>query len=131
MGGFTDFWENEILDHLFRQAVYSGPDMYIGLFTTSISEAGSGTECTGTSYARVLVSASLWAVAASGQTSNSENVSFATPGSGGWGTAIAFAVFDALTNGNVCAYGDLDVSKTINESDTVLFSVGDLVISLD
>jgi len=57
MGSFTDFLENELLDHVFGNAAYTSPaTLYIGLSTSTITDAGGNvTEPVGGSYARVPV----------------------------------------------------------------------------
>ena len=33
MGSFANYWENEILDHLFGKGSYTPPTIYVGLST--------------------------------------------------------------------------------------------------
>ena len=44
-------------------------------------------------------------------------------------TAYKKAGFDAATNGNMIAHGDLGTPKTITSGDTARFAIGDLDIS--
>jgi hypothetical protein len=134
-------FENKLIDWLLRAqaigvtgataAAGTGPaNVYMALLTAVPSNnAGTGlTECAGTNYARATVVSSLanWAgtqgltttVASSGtsgQTSNNAAVTFPTPGATGtaWGTINGWAVYDALTGGNMLMYGSLTVAKTI------------------
>ncbi len=51
---FSDFWENELLDHLFRARAYTAPTVLaVALYTAAPGETGGGTEVSGGSYARV------------------------------------------------------------------------------
>jgi hypothetical protein len=50
---------------------------------------------------------------------------------GSWGTITYVAVFDALTTGNMLAYGELTVSKTIGSGDVFRIPAGDLDITLE
>ena len=131
MGGFSDYWENKILDHIFGKSSYTPPTIYVGLSTADPTDTGSGlAEPNGNGYARVQTSASDWNAASNGSLDNTSNITFAQA-TGNWGTITHFALFDAVTTGNMLAHGELSQSKTISESDTARFEAGDLDISLD
>ena len=131
MGGFSDYWENKILDHIFGKGNYTPPTIYVGLSTADPTDDGSGlSEPSGNGYARVQTSASDWNAASNGSLDNAGNITFAQAGSN-WGTITHFVLFDGATAGNILAYGVLSQSKSISESDTARFQVGDLRISLD
>jgi hypothetical protein len=131
MGGFSDYWENKILDHIFGKGSYTPPAIYVGLSTADPTDDGSGlAEPSGNGYARVQTSASEWNAASNGSLDNASDISFAQA-TGSWGTITHFAMFDAATAGNMLAHGVLSQSKSISESDTARFEAGDLDISLD
>ena len=131
MGGFSDYWENKILDHIFGKGSYTPPTIYVGLSTTDPTDAGSGiTEPSGNGYARVQTSASDWNTAANGTLGNAGNITF-NQATGNWGTITHFALFDTATAGNMLAHGALSQSKLISETNTAKFEAGDLNISLD
>jgi hypothetical protein len=131
MGGFSNYWENKILDHLFGKGSYTPPTIYVGLSTADPTDDGSGLdEPSGGGYTRVQTSASDWNVASNGSLDNAGNITFAQA-SGNWGMITHFALFDAATAGNMLAHGALSQSKSISESDTVRFQAGDLQVSLD
>jgi hypothetical protein len=131
MGGFSDYWENKILDHIFGKGSYTPPTIHVGLSTADPTDTGSGlTEPSGSGYARVQTSVSDWNAASNGSLENSNDINFAQA-TGNWGTITHFALFDAATAGNMLAYGALSQSKSISESDTARFEAGDLQISLD
>jgi hypothetical protein len=131
MGGFSDYWENKILDHIFGKGSYTPPTIYVGLSTTDPTDDASGlAEPSGNGYTRVQTSASDWNAASNGSLDNSSNITF-TQATGNWGTITHFALFDAATAGNMLAHGALSQSKSIGESDTAKFEAGDLQISLD
>jgi hypothetical protein len=131
MGGFSDYWENKILDHIFGKGSYAPPTIYVGLSTANATDDGSGlSEPSGNGYARVQTSASDWNAASNGSLDNAGNITFAQA-SGNWGTITHFALFDAATAGNMLAHGALSQSQSISESDTARFQAGDLQISLD
>jgi len=131
MGGFSNYWENKILDHIFGKGSYTPPTIYVGLSTADPTDDGSGlAEPSGNAYTRVQTSASNWNAASNGALDNAGNITFAQS-TGSWGTITHFALFDAAAAGNMLAYGELSQSKAIGESDTARFEAGDLHISLD
>jgi hypothetical protein len=131
MGGFSDYWENKILDHIFGKGSYTPPTIYVGLSTADPTDDGSGlAEPSGNDYTRVHTSASDWNAASNSSLDNAGNITFAQA-TGNWGTITHFALFDAATAGNMLAHGALSQFKSVSESDTARFEAGDLQISLD
>lgn len=131
MGSFSDYWENEILDHLFGKGSYTPPTIYVGLSTADPGDAGTGlSEPSGNGYARVTTSAADWNSASGGSLDNAAAIEF-PDATGDWGTVTHFALFDAATGGNVLAHGALNLSKTISNGDTTRCAAGDLDVSLD
>ena len=67
MGSFADYWENEILDHLFGKGSYTPPTIYVGLSTADPVDDASGlAEPSGNSYARIATAGADWNVASGG-----------------------------------------------------------------
>ena len=131
MGSFADYWENEILDHLFGKGNYTPPTIYVGLSTADPTDDATGlAEPSGNAYARVATSGANWNAASSGTIDNANDITF-PEASGSWGTLTHFALFDAASGGNMLAHGSLSVSKTISSGDTAKFAAGDLDVSLD
>lgn len=134
MAGFTDFLENEVLDHLFSAATYTAPaTTYIALSTTTPTDAGGNfTEPVGNNYARVAFTndATNWPAASGGAKSNGVAITF-PEASGSWGTVTHVGIYDASSGGNLLCWGALTVSKAITSGDTAQFAVGDLDITLD
>ena len=131
-GSFSDFLELEVLDHVFGAAAYTAPaTVYIALFTVAPSDSGGGTEVTGGSYARLAVTnnATNFPAAAAGAKSNGTVFTFVTA-TANWGTVVAFAIFDAVTLGNMLCWADLTLSKAVNNGDTASFPINDLDITL-
>ena len=129
MSAATDFLENEVLDHVFRNASYTPPtNVYVGLHLTGNdpTEAGGGIEISGNGYARTQVTFD----AASGGTISNQLVTFPAASGGNWGTVHSFSIWDASANGNMLAYGQLTADKVINDGDQLKFSAGNLTISL-
>lgn len=130
MSQMSDYLENKLVDHIFRNRSFSVPTtIYVALFTAAPSDSGGGTEVSGGSYARVQVGPSdaAWqstqgtttAVASSGtggNTSNGSTITFPTP-TANWGTVTSFGIFDASTAGNLLIWGNLTASKSVNNGD--------------
>jgi hypothetical protein len=131
MGSFADYWENEILDHIFGKGSYTPPTIYVGLSTADPTDDGSGlAEPTGNAYTRVSTLATDWNVASGGALDNANDITF-SEATGSWGTITHFALFDAATGGNMLAHGALSASKAIGSGDVAKFAAGDLDVSLD
>jgi hypothetical protein len=131
MGTFSDYWENEILDHVFGKGSYTPPTIYVGLSTADPGDSGAGlSEPSGNGYARAQTTASDWNVAADGHVDNANPILFATA-TGDWGTLTHFALFDAASGGHLLAYGTLSEPKAFGSNDTARFAAGELDVTLD
>ena len=130
---FTDFWENEILDHILNDGAYTAPaPIYVGLSTTTPTDAGTNfTEPASGGYARVAAAAAVWDAAASGSKDNGSVIDMGTASGAAWGTITHFGLFDASTAGNLCATGALTASKTIADGDSAQFAAAALALTLD
>lgn len=129
MGSKSNYLENKVLDHVLKTASFTVPsNLYMALFTATPSDAGGGTECSGGDYARVQCNA--WDAASGGATANTSAITFPTP-SAGWGTVVAWGLFDASSGGNLLYWGALAVNKTINTGDAVEFAAGAVDITED
>jgi hypothetical protein len=131
MGGFSDYWEDKILNHIFGKSSYTPPTIYVALSTTNPLDDASGlAEPSCNAYARVQTSTSDWNTASNGSLDNANNIIF-PQATGNWGTITHFALFDAATNGNMLTHGALSQPQTIDSGNTVKFAAGDLDINLD
>jgi len=127
---FADYWENEVLDHIMNDGAYSAPTIYVGLSTADPGEDASGlAEPSGSGYARVATDADDWNAAASGSKTNANAITFPTA-TGAWGTITHFALFDALSGGNMLASAALDSSEAITTNQIPRFPAGDLAVTL-
>jgi hypothetical protein len=128
MAEFTQYLENKILDHVLNNTSYSSPTtVYVGLFTTAPTDTTSGTEVSGGSYARQVLSVST---ASDGVVTSDADVTF-PQATASWGTIVALGIHDALSSGNLLMYTDLTTSKTIDEGDILKVSTGSLTVTLD
>lgn len=147
--GFSDYYENALLFHLFQNLAISdigdntgldksatAGDLWVALHTASPGEAGDQTtsEAAYTSYARVAVArGASWTVTAN-QVTNAAAVQFPTS-TGGTATVTHFSVGvdDGVILGvnTMIAYGALASPLTIVSGVQPQFAAGALVITLD
>ena len=126
MSAMSDYLENEILDHILGTGAYTMPTtVYIGLSTASFNDDNSGTELSGSGYARV---AATFSAASGGTTSNSAAIEFSAA-TGSWGSISHFGIFDASSAGNLLIHGAFTTAKTIDTGDILKISTGDLDIT--
>jgi hypothetical protein len=124
---FTNATETLVLQWLLTAGSPTRPTAwYIGLFTDAPSESGTGTEVSGSGYARQSATFTV-----SGDTaSNSAAIEF-PEATGSWGTITNAAVFDAVSGGSMIAKGALTVSKTIGSGDILRIAIGGFDVTLD
>ena len=124
---FSNYLENKVLLHVFGATAYTAPStLYVALFTSDPGETGSGAEVSGGSYARQTIAFTV----TGNQASNTAAVEFPTA-TASWGTITYAAVYDAVSGGNLLAYGALTTSKTIASGDVLRIPAGDFDINLD
>lgn len=138
MPGKSDYLETTVLNSVLRAQAFPSVtgNVYISLHTADPLDAGTGTEVTGGSYARVAVSRATgsWSAPAddgSGnqQVSNSGAITFPTPSANWPGPITHFGVWDAITAGNLFYSGPLGTSRTVNNGDSApSFAAAALVI---
>ena len=128
MSGFTDYLEDALLKHVFTNTAYTSPTtVYAALFTVAPSDTGGGTEVSGGAYARQSMA---FSVSGTGTlATNSAAVEYPTA-TADYGTVVAVGIFDASTSGNLLAYANLTVSKTVSSGDVFRFNAGDVDITL-
>ena len=130
MSAASDYLENKVLDHFLGTASTTAPAaVYLALFTSDPTDAGSGTEVStsGTAYSRQSIAFSS---ASSGSTSNSADVEFSQATGSGFGTVTHFGIYDASTAGNLLFHGALTSSKTIDAGDVFKIASGNLSITV-
>lgn len=126
MSAMSDYLENEILDHILGTGAYTMPTtVYVGLSTGSFNDDNSGTELSGSGYARQAIA---FNAASSGTADNSGAVDFPAA-TGSWGTVSHFGLFDASTGGNLLIHGALTASKAVATGDILSIAAGDMDIT--
>lgn len=124
---FSDYLENKVLLHVFDNTAYTSPStVYVGLFTTDPTDAGTGTEVSGGSYARQSASFTV-----SNNTATTDAAIEFPTATASWGTITHVGLFDAVSSGNLLAHSSLTADKTIDSGDVLRIPSGDIDITLD
>lgn len=149
--GMSNYLENELADHLFRNRSFTAPTTAcVALLTAAPSDASTGatiTEASYTGYARGALnqSASNWkgtggettatdSSGTNGTVSNNSVITIGSAATSGPTLVTHFAVLDSCTigAGNVLFYAALTASKTINNGDPApTFAVDALTVQID
>lgn len=131
MSSFTDFTESLVLNFLLTTNSVTRPTaFFVGLFTVAPTDAGGGTEITGSGYARVATGTITVSGTSPTTATNAAAIEFAPASGGNWGVVVAAAIFDASTGGNMLAFANLSTSRTINDGDVLRIPAGDLDVTL-
>jgi len=127
MAEFSNFLENALINATLRNTTYTSPaTVYVSLYTSDPTDADSGTEVSGGSYARTAVT---FDAPSNGVTQNSADVTFPTA-TASWGTVSHIGVHDASTSGNLLFHTALDTAKTIDSGDIFKIETGNLTVTL-
>lgn len=128
MAEFSNYLENKLLDHVLRNTSYTSPTtVYVGLFTSDPTDAGTGTEVSGGSYARQVLSVTT---ASGGIVTSSADITF-PQATANWGTVSHIGILDALSSGNLLMHTALTTSKTIDSGDILKINTNSLTVTLD
>lgn len=136
MSSMSDYLEAKDLDHVYNKVALTSPDTYLALFTSDPTDADSGTEVSGGSYARQLIdenggSSPTWSLAATDgigkEIHNLHVITFPTA-TAAWGTVTHFGIYDAVSGGNLLDHGAWGSSQVVNDGGIFEVAVGDLVI---
>lgn len=127
MAEMSNFLENALINATLRATTYTSPaTVYVSLWTTDPTDAGSGTEVSGGSYARTAVT---FGAPSNGVTTNSAAVEF-PQATASWGTVAYFGINDASTGGNLLYHSPVTTSKTIDTGDIFKFASGAISVTL-
>jgi hypothetical protein len=127
MAEMSNYLENALVNATLRNTAYTSPSaVYLALYTSDPTDADSGTECSGTSYARQSIT---FGAPSNGVSTNSAVIEFPQAG-GSWGTITHVGIRDASTSGNLLYHTALDASKTIATGDVFRVAIGSLSVTL-
>ena len=127
MAEFSNYLENALINATLRNTTYTSPAaVYISLHTADPTDAGSGAEISGSSYAR---QAATFGAPSNGVSTTTADITF-PQATGTWGTIGWIGIWDALTTGNLLYHTPLDVSKLIDTGDIFKIAAGSLTVTL-
>ena len=127
MAEMSTYLENALINATLRNTSYTSPaTVYMGLYTSDPTDANTGTEVSGGSYARVAVT---MGAPSDGVSTNSAAIEF-PQASGSWGTVGWIGILDASSSGNLLYHTALDTSKTISSGDIFKIAIGGLSVTL-
>ena len=127
MAEFSNYLEDALINATLRNTSYTSPaTVYVGLYTSDPTDANTGTEVSGGSYARTAVT---FGAPSGGASTNNAAVEF-PQATASWGTIGWLGILDASTSGNLLYHTALDESKTIENGDIFRISSGNLSVTL-
>lgn len=127
MAEFSNYLEDALINATLRNTSYTSPaTVYISLHTADPTDAGTGTEVSGGSYAR---QSATFAAPSNGASATNADVTF-PQATGNWGTIGWIGIWDALTTGNLLYHTALDASKAIDTGDIFKIASGSLTVTL-
>lgn len=130
MSDMSSFLKVKLLNLTLNGTAYAGMNSpYVSLHTADPTDAGTGTEVSGTGYARVQASFNTATGTDASETTDTDTT-WSAAGSGGWGTVGWIGLWDASTSGDMLYHTALDASKTIDEGDVFKITAGNLTVTL-
>ena len=126
----SDYLENEVLKWCTGQANALDDAVitpYIAAYTATPSDAGGGTEVSGSSYARQSAAGKVAAPSGGSVTSNA-TVTFPTVTTSGY-TVVALALFDASSGGNMLRWQTLGAAIPLNVGDQLTLPSGSITFT--
>jgi len=127
MAEMSNFLENALINATLRNTTYTSPaTVYVSLWTSNPTDAGSGTEVSGGSYARTAVT---FGAPSDGVTTNNADVTFPTA-TASWGTVGWIGINDSTSGVNLLYHTALDTAKAIDTGDIFKISTGNLSVTL-
>lgn len=127
MSEMSNYLENALINVTLRNTAFTAPSVvYLALYTSDPTDADTGTEVSGGSYARQSIT---FGAPSNGVTTNSADITFPTA-TGSWGTIGWVGIRDALSGGNLLYHSPLDTSKTVTSGDVFRINTGNLSVTL-
>ena len=127
MAEMSNHLENALINATLRATTFTSPaTVYVSLHTADPTDAGTGTEVSGGSYAR---QSATFAAPSNGASATNADITF-PQATGNWGTVSHIGIWDSLTTGNLLYHTQLDASKTIDTGDIFKIASGSLTVTL-
>ncbi len=129
MAEMSDYLDVALLNATLNGTAFTAVnDPYVSLHTADPTDAGTGAEVSGGSYARTAASFAT-ASGTSGLVATDADVTFPTA-TATWGTVGWIGLWDAASSGNMLYHTALDASKTIDSGDIFKITTGNLTVEL-
>ena len=123
----SNYLENALINATLRATNFTAPTtVYVGLYTSDPTDANTGTEVSGGSYAR---KSATFGAPSNGVSTTSADITF-DQATASWGTIGWIGILDASTSGNLLYHTPLDTSKTIDTGDIFKIAAGSLTVTL-
>lgn len=123
MAAKANYLRQAMINGVLRNTAYTPvATLYLALYTTDPTNADTGTEVSGTGYARKAIA--FTAPTTVGASENTALIDFGTAGSA-WGTISHWGIRDALAAGNLLYYGPLTASRVVQPGDPVQVLAGE------
>ena len=127
MAEMSNYLETTVLNYVLRNTADWAPtSVFLSLHTADPTDAGTGAEVSGGSYARQTCAFDA-AHATNGSTANTDAESFTVMPAC---TVTHIGVWDAATSGNLLFHTAVDTSKTVLAGDTISVAAGAVTITL-
>ena len=127
MSEMSNYLENALINHTLRNSALSAPSaVYVSLHTANPDEDASGSELSGSAYAR---QAATFGAPSNGVSTTTADINY-PQATGSWGTVSHIGIWDASSSGNMLYYTALDASKTIATGDILKIAAGSLTVTL-
>lgn len=127
MSELSNYLEDQFLAISLKGATaYTVATPYLALFSTDPTDAGSGTECSWTGYARQSMT---FGTVSNGSVASSAEITYPAV-AGANVTVTHIGIYDAATTGNLLYHTALDASKTLAATDTMSVAVGGVSVTL-
>lgn len=127
MAEISNYLENALINGTIRGTSYTAPStVYVGLYTSDPTDADTGTEVSGGSYAR---QSATFAAPSNGSSASNADITF-PQATANWGTVGWIGILDASTSGNLLYHTQLEASKNIETGDIFKIASGNLTVTL-
>ena len=134
--GKYEYLSQKALNFIFNGGTWTAPGtLYLALFTVAPTISTTGTEATGSAYARVSITSNTtnWPTISGSTTTMTSGAAFTfAAATGNWSSSsnqTDAGLWDALSSGNLYYWGDLTTAKPVLSGDTASFASGAVTIS--
>jgi len=127
MAEISNYLENALINGTLRATTFTAPAaVYVSLHTAYPTDAGTGAEVSGGSYAR---QTATFGAPSNGASTTTADITY-PQATASYGTVTHIGIFDALTTGNLLYHSPLNTSKTIDTGDIFKITSGSLTVTL-